>query len=41
MSAAELYCLICTRSTVDGKPDDELGDRCPFCGQLPADEGDE
>lgn len=32
----EIKCNVCGRSSWDGKPDDEDGDRCPYCGQLPA-----
>jgi hypothetical protein len=31
----EIHCQACGRSSIDGLPDDESGDRCPICGQLP------
>lgn len=32
----EVKCDVCCRSSWDGKADDADGDRCGFCGQLPA-----
>jgi len=31
----EINCQVCGRSSWDGRPDNEDGDRCRFCGQLP------
>ena len=34
----EIRCGECGRSSWDGKPDDPDSERCPFCGQLEAQE---